>query len=135
MLALLDTYPIHADRKKLSPNQAEELHLREEKFYDWFKPYLREKTDSTDLADTEFEKMWAVMRHNLSLIKSYIPPKLNGDLTIFKAMQATQPLNQDAWSSIVMGKINTYEINCNHGQMASPDSMAQIGKAISTELR
>ncbi|MDQ0028094.1 amino acid adenylation domain-containing protein/non-ribosomal peptide synthase protein (TIGR01720 family), partial [Variovorax paradoxus] len=135
MLALLDTYPIHENRKKTSLRQTEKMHLHEEETYDRLKPYFREKTDSKDLTDTAFEKMWAVMRHNLSLIKAYTPPKLNGDLTIFKAMKMAQPLNQDAWSSVVLGEIKIHEIDCDHSQMASPDSLAQIGKTISTELR
>ncbi|MGJ7605777.1 thioesterase domain-containing protein, partial [Variovorax sp. LT1R20] len=134
-LFLLDTHPVNIYRKKISSARAEEIRRNEEKFYELFKPFLRKKTDSNDLGDDEFEKMWKIMQHNLSLIKSYVPPKLNGDLTIFKATQAAQPLNQDAWSSIVMGEIHTHEIDCQHGEMTNPESMAEIGKILSSKLR
>jgi amino acid adenylation domain-containing protein/non-ribosomal peptide synthase protein (TIGR01720 family) len=128
-LILLDTYP-PTDRTHVqsSPEKRAKTHSEYRKFF------VSQATYSKDQGEESVEKMWQVVKNNISMFDKYRPPTIDENLTLFVATKTFRLPNPDAWSPYVKGKINIHEIPCPHGTMTAPESMAQIGRILTTHL-
>ncbi|SCX62694.1 AMP-binding enzyme C-terminal domain-containing protein, partial [Variovorax sp. EL159] len=128
-LILLDTYP-PTDRTHVQSSPEK----RARTYNEYRKFFVNQATYSKDQGEESVEKMWQVVKNNISMFDRYRPPTINENLTLFVATKTFRLPNPDAWSPYVSGQINIHEIPCPHGTMTAPESMAQIGRILTTHL-
>ncbi|MBB4226161.1 thioesterase domain-containing protein, partial [Variovorax guangxiensis] len=128
-LILLDTYP-PKDRSHVQTSPQKTAKTYEE--YRSF--FVGQATYSKGQDSDAVEKMWQVVKNNITIFDRYKPPVLDEDLTLFVATKTFRLPTPDAWSPYVKGKIDIHEIPCPHGTMTAPESMAQIGRILTTHL-
>jgi thioesterase domain-containing protein/acyl carrier protein len=93
---------------------------------------------STDLT-TSFLDKTLVVTQNISRISAARPLRvIKGDLLFFRATVLSEEIESllcpDDWRPYVLGEIEVCDIECEHLQMDSPESMANIGRVLNRKL-
>lgn len=73
-----------------------------------------------------------VLRNNMWLSMNFIPKVFDGDVLYFKSQ--TSELGPHRWEPYVSGRIVTYDIPGNHGDMTRPAAVSMVGKTLSSWL-
>jgi amino acid adenylation domain-containing protein/non-ribosomal peptide synthase protein (TIGR01720 family) len=128
-LVLLDTYP-PGNRTHIQPTPEKKARV----YGEYRKFFVNQATYSKDQGEEAVEKMWQVVKNNISIFEKYEPPTIDENLTLFVATKTFRLPDPDAWSPHVNGHIHIHEIPCPHGTMTAPESMAQIGRILTTHL-
>ncbi|TNH22704.1 amino acid adenylation domain-containing protein [Micromonospora orduensis] len=88
------------------------------------------------LSEPQIEAIVRTMDHNRELIKHFRPRYFDGDLLFFLATQARPEgaPTADAWAPHIGGKIECCPIDVDHGSMAQPEPLDEIGRMLGAYL-
>ncbi|KAF9943589.1 hypothetical protein BGZ65_000697, partial [Modicella reniformis] len=91
-----------------------------------------------DLAKPFFDRSPKIMENNGRLSQSQDPLIFNGDLIFFhatvRAEGVEREITADNWKPYVLGKIEKYDIHCEHQDMIKPEPLAEIGRILAQKL-
>ena len=94
---------------------------------------LRREGLST-LKEHHYEAIMDTFRNNTRLVRSYVPQRFHGDISLFVAMQTNSKPPIDAWRPYISGEMRIHLIDCAHENMMDPEPAAKIGGVLAGEL-
>ncbi|MFE3527104.1 amino acid adenylation domain-containing protein [Streptomyces sp. NPDC059161] len=80
----------------------------------------------------QLDNVYQVFRNLIRISKDAAPGHFDGDLVFFRAAVGAEELDLRAgsWKRYVGGEINTYDVECRHGEMTQPHAAARIGEVL-----
>ncbi|MFE6668284.1 amino acid adenylation domain-containing protein [Streptomyces sp. NPDC057697] len=89
------------------------------------------------LEPAQAEAVVAATAGNLEMRYRYVPRRrFGGDAVFFNAARTPAATGgADAWAPHVAGRVEEYDIDCEHWDMTTAEPLREIGKALAEELR
>jgi nonribosomal peptide synthetase DhbF len=135
LLALLDSYPANYEFQQPGMDDDSEL-LSAQIAINPIRnllDVLRREGLST-LKEHHYEAIMDTFKNNTRLVRTFVPQRFRGDMSLFVAVQSDTAPPIEAWRPFVTGEIKIYPIDCAHDNMMDPVPAAVIGAMLATEL-
>ena len=87
------------------------------------------------ITDEHVTTLIGTTQRNMQLQSMYTPRSFHGDIVYFTATRSEapgQPRRSAQWRACVNGSIVNYDIDCMHGEMCLPSSLAMIGQNLAS---
>jgi thioesterase domain-containing protein len=135
LLALLDSYPVEHGGAPDSLNTDNEVRPAEVDIESirGLLDILRREGLST-LKEDHYEAIMDTFRNNTRLVRSFVPRRFHGDISLFVAIKTEAKPPIDAWRPFVGGEINVHFIDCAHENMMDLGPAAEIGNILTREI-
>ena len=129
-LVLLDSYPpVAGDAGDDDSGEATLLHALSTSLGEEFSPDGR----ISGLSGTDTSNLLRVFTAMRRLFADVKPGRFDGDVVLFAATRdrpASSPYTADLWRPHVGGSLHVTEVDCTHGEMTAPATLASIGPAL-----
>jgi thioesterase domain-containing protein len=135
LLALLDSYPANYEFQQPGMDDDSEL-LSAQIAINPIRnllDVLRREGLST-LKEHHYEAIMDTFKNNTRLVRTFVPQRFRGDMSLFVAVQSDTAPPSEAWRPFVTGEIKIHPIDCAHDNMMDLVPAAVIGAMLATEL-
>jgi len=138
MLALLDSYPFDEKARACSSRDPDREAAIAIGAFDPLQAILErvhgDEQIHSPLEEGDCEAVAEVYRNNVHIMGNYIPRRFTGDILLFVAGEGGAKPSFRSWTPYTNGRIQVYQVDCDHDSMMDALPARGIGEVLAREL-